>query len=136
MALSEHEQRMLDELERHLYEHDADVMPTVEEHAPSLSTRSLVLTFLAVAAGLGVILAGVAFQLPLLGVLGFALMVLGVAMALSRRPAESAERPAEAPTSPAGGAHRAATGAREPHGPSFMDKLDERWDRRQQNPGA
>lgn len=128
MALSEHEQRMLDELERHLYEHDADVVPTAEQSAPSVSTRGLVLTCLAVAAGLGVILAGVALQQPLLGVLGFALMVLGVATALSRGggPRDGAGAP------PAGG----ASAARGERGPSFMDKLDERWDRRQQHPGA
>lgn len=133
MALSEHEQRLLDEMERQLYANDADVVSTEPSAAPSLSTRSLVLMCLAVAAGIGVILLGVAFQQPIVGVIGFALMLLGVASvgagktskgdARLTRPTN--KRPAGSGAGPEGRSSNAQSG-----GQRFMDQLDERWDRR------
>ena len=135
MALSEHEQRLLDEMERQLYANDADVVSTEPAAAPSISTRSLVIMCLAVAAGIAVILLGVALQQPIIGVIGFALMVLGVASVSAGKPKTGEERvsnqgsrssgPANTGASASGRSTRGGFG-----GQSFMDQLDERWDRR------
>lgn len=120
MPLSEQEQRLLDEMERHLMGGDADVV-TADGSGRSLSYRNLVLGALLVVAGLGGIIAGVASQLIIIGVLGFVVMLGGVVLAItplrSSRPAAPAEPSARGP---------------KPVRPSFMDRMNDRWDRRHQ----
>lgn len=137
MALSEREQQLLDELERHLYGDTAPrPAPTESSAAPALSLGQVVRAVLAGAAGLGIILAGIALGQPLIGVAGFAVMVVAVSAALVTRRRGADQRSArESGTAaprraeqPARGRAETASGPRQ----SFMEKLDERWDRRQQ----
>ncbi|GAA3648744.1 DUF3040 domain-containing protein [Microbacterium marinilacus] len=129
MPLSEQEQRLLDEMERHLMQNDADVV-SAPAGAQVLSYRNLIYGAILVLAGLGAIIAGIALwrsSLPLglsLGVVGFAAMVGGVVLAV--RPVKGSETPARA----AGGKP-----ARAPRQASFMDRVNERWDRRQNGDG-
>jgi hypothetical protein len=120
MPLSEQEQRLLDEMERHLLHNDADVVS-----APSgdrtLSYRNLVYGALLVLAGIGGLVAGVIIGDQwgiVVGVIGFAAMLAGVMVAVTpvRRPASTVqtERPA----------------AKRPESASFMDRMNDRWDRR------
>lgn len=130
MALSEQEQRLLDEMERHLYQNEADVMSTTPRSSASISTRSVVLAILAVAVGLGVVIAGLAVQhpviSPIIGVSGFVVMLLGVLLAFrGRRGAASNDANLGAGPSPkreSPGAGSSSSG--------FMDRLEDRWDRR------
>ncbi|HLT66412.1 MAG TPA: DUF3040 domain-containing protein [Microbacterium sp.] len=124
MPLSEQEQRLLDEMERHLMHNDADV---VHAGAPrTLSYRNLLVGALLVLVGLGAVLAGIALWTAtavaavIVGVVGFAAMVFGAILAFS--PAKGSA-PVETPTST-----RAPKGSDS----SFMDKMNDRWDRRQQ----
>lgn len=117
MPLSEQEQRLLDEMERHLMGNDADVV-TADGSGRSLSYRNLVLGALLVIAGLGGIIAGVASQLIFIGVIGFVVMLGGVVLAVT--PLRS--------TAPREPRVREAKSARA----SFMDRINDRWDRRQQ----
>ncbi|MFY9713663.1 MAG: DUF3040 domain-containing protein [Microbacterium sp.] len=121
MPLSEQEQRLLDEMERHLLHNDADVVS-----APSgdraLSYRNLVYGALLLLAGVGALIAGVALGDVLgivVGVIGFATMLAGVMIAVTpvRRttPVSSREGKPAKPQSSA----------------SFMDRMNDRWDRRQ-----
>jgi len=122
MPLSEQEQRLLDEMERHLMSNDTDVVT-----APSraLSYRNIVLGSILVLAGLGALVVGVSvgFNTGVLGiaigVLGFLLMVGGVIFAVT--PMRGAV--ASAPRSTKPRATRASGG-------SFMDRMNDRWDRR------
>ncbi|GGH40437.1 DUF3040 domain-containing protein [Microbacterium album] len=126
MPLSEQEQRLLDEMERHLMQNDADVV-SAPAGAQVLSYRNLIYGAILVLAGLGAIIAGIALwsgSLALgltLGVIGFAAMLGGVILALS-------------PVKGSGATVRGASvgGTRGPSSASFMDRMNERWDRRQQ----
>lgn len=123
MALSEHEQRLLDEMERRFYQSEADVLPTSGASRPALSYRMIVLGTLIALAGVGVMVAGVAAQLLWLGLIGFAAMVAGVVLFFTRREKEigvtdeSSARSSAAPKSAA---------AKE----SLSDRMERRWNER------
>jgi hypothetical protein len=127
MPLSEQEQRLLEEMERNLYKNDADFVATVGGAGRGRPNyRAIVLGVLLAVAGAGALIGGVASHLTIVGVLGFALMFVGVLVAItpSRRNASSAPLPGMSGTA---GAPRQA----KPRG-GFMDRLNERWDRRQE----
>lgn len=126
MPLSEQEQRLLDEMERHLLHNDADIVS-----APSgdrtLSYRNLVYGAVLLLVGIGALVAGVALggQLGgvvsvIIGVIGFAAMVGGVILAATPVRRSGQPRAKAAPT-----AQTASSSA------SFMDRMNDRWDRRQ-----
>ncbi|MBV0895115.1 DUF3040 domain-containing protein [Microbacterium sp. NC79] len=139
MPLSEQEQRMLDEMERNLLRTDADVVSATPTGAP-LNYRNLVLGAVFVVVGLGAMVAGVAMFQSLgssqfigiiVGLLGFALMFFGVVYAV--RPSAKTEIPAHLEDSFASSssAHRGSaprTGSKQS---GFMDRMNDRWDRRQ-----
>ncbi|MFJ4158361.1 DUF3040 domain-containing protein [Microbacterium testaceum] len=126
MPLSEQEQRLLDEMERHLMSNDTDV---VSAPSRALSYRNIVLGSILVLAGLGALVAGVSigfntgFVGIAVGVLGFLLMVGGVIFAVT--PTRGA-----VPAAPAAAKPRPARAS----GSSFMDRMNERWDRRHDGP--
>ncbi|HAN23710.1 MAG: hypothetical protein CMH36_02950 [Microbacterium sp.] len=119
MPLSEQEQRLLDEMERHLMSNDADVV-TAGGGARSLSYRNIVIGVLLFVVGLGGVVAGVSTQLIVIGVIGFAVMLAGVILAVT--PTRTGRVRASRPS--------AATPRQS--GRSFMDRMNDRWDRRQQ----
>jgi len=119
MPLSEQEQRLLDEMERNLYQNDADFVATVSGRRGRPSYRSVVLGVIIAVVGIVVLLTGVIVHLPLIGVLGFAVMFGGVLFAIA-----PPRRLAAAPSAPRA---KASAGKR---GTSFMDALNERWDKR------
>jgi hypothetical protein len=129
MPLSEQEQRLLDEMERSLYQNDADFVATVgARRGGRPNYTSLVVGILVGLAGIGLLVAGVAISQPLVGVLGFAVMFAGVLVAITPRRGGG--------SSSVGGATRPTAGrpgAKRPdrRGGSFMDTLNRRWDRRQ-----
>lgn len=127
MPLSEQEQRLLDEMERHLLHNDADVVS-----APSgdrtLSYRNLVYGAVLLLLGVGALVAGVALGGTLdgvlsivVGVIGFAAMLAGVILAAT---------PVRRTTAAGTRAAKAAKPTRQASG-SFMDRMNDRWDRRQ-----
>jgi hypothetical protein len=127
MPLSEQEQRLLEEMERNLYKNDADFVATVGGSGRGRPNyRAIVIGVLLAVAGAGALIGGVASQLLIVGVLGFALMFVGVLVAItpSKRGPVAATPMAGASSSTARPAPRARSG--------FMDRLNERWDRRQE----
>ncbi|TYL51092.1 DUF3040 domain-containing protein [Agromyces mariniharenae] len=125
MPLSEQEQRLLEEMERNLYRNDADFVHAVggvRGRRPNY--RSIVLGVLLAVAGIGALIAGVALQLLIVGVIGFALMFGGVLLAIT--PGKRGAT-APAPAEPTAGSPK---GKRS--GGGFMDRLNDRWDRRQE----
>lgn len=114
MALSDDERRVLEEMERQLRAGNSDV---VDITAPRRINATFV-TFgvLMIVAGIAILLSGIMSQVPLIGVLGFGVMVAGVLLSTSgSRPSPSSTR---SPSSPSGPAKRTRS--------SFED----RWDRR------
>ena len=124
MPLSEQEQRLLDEMERSLYHNDADFVATVNPRRGKPNYTVLVIGVIVAVLGIATLVAGVIVRQPLVGVLGFAVMFVGVLLAVAppRRAASADERIAE----PTPGRKTSSSSA------SFMDNLNERWDRRQE----
>ena len=92
MPLSEQEQRLLEEMERSLYHNDADfVAGAGARHGRPTYTR-IVAGVLVGVVGLATLIAGVGVRLPIVGVLGFVLMFVGVLVALTP-PRSAAPRP-------------------------------------------
>ncbi|MFJ6652691.1 DUF3040 domain-containing protein [Microbacterium sp. NPDC091313] len=122
MPLSEQEQRLLDEMERHLMRNEADV---VTAPGRALSYRYIVLGTLLVLAGLSSLVLGVVLGMNpwgiVLGVGGFVVMLGGVVLAVT--PSRGAPPIATASSAPRATARPGA---------SFMDRLNDRWDRRQE----
>ncbi len=76
MPLSEHEQRLLDEIEQALYAEDPKFASSVRSARPRNRARTLLaLSVIGVLVGLAVVLVGLTANLILLGVLGFVLIV-------------------------------------------------------------
>jgi hypothetical protein len=89
VPLSEHEQRLLDQIEQALYAEDPKFASSVRSARSGLRARRwIILAGFGVAAGLAVVLVGLATKIVVLGVLGFVL-ILGscvyIATALSNR---------------------------------------------------
>ncbi|MET0735861.1 MAG: DUF3040 domain-containing protein [Microbacterium sp.] len=122
MPLSEQEQRLLDEMERHLMRNDADVVSAPRD-GRTLSYRNIVYGTVLVLLGLGGLLVGVAIPLIVVGVIGFAVMLGGVILAVT--PTRGALRP---PVEPVGKPAKPRSSA------SFMDRMNDRWDKRHEGP--
>ena len=76
MPLSEHEQRLLDEIEQALYAEDPKFAQSVRSaRAKSRTRRSIVLSAAGVLVGLALVLVGLVAQLIPLSVVGFVLVV-------------------------------------------------------------
>ncbi len=125
MPLSEHEQRLLEEMERNLYQNDADFVATVAGRRGKPNYRLIVIGALLAVAGVAALVAGVIVRQPIIGVVGFGLMLGGVLMVISPGRG-SAEQPSAAPGSTAG--------SRAPRS-SWMQTMNERWERRQDERG-
>jgi hypothetical protein len=139
VPLSEHEQRLLDQIERALYQEDPKFASTVRQtDLRSHMKRRLVKAALVLVLGFGVLLFGVTrppgLAQALIGIAGFALMVgaLVLAMTAWKRMGQGAVtvtpesdprqtgptgRPARPPKS------KSASGG-------FMTRFEERWKRR------
>lgn len=118
MPLSEQEQRLLEEMERSLYQNDADFVATVNPRRGKPNYRVLAVGVLVAVLGIATLVAGVIIQLPIVGVLGFAVMFVGVLLAVTP-PRSSTEAP------------RPRSGSRPARSSGFMDSLNDRWDKRQ-----
>ena len=97
MALSEHEERMLKELERALYEDDPRFASNIRDawHKGLHTARTGVFAVLVVL-GIIAIVAGVAIPMSILGIAGFALLLgglYGIIMAMSSARKSGAEAP-------------------------------------------
>lgn len=117
MPLSEHEQKLLEQLEKQLHEDDPKFANSMgSDPGRSWSTRHVVIGVLCALAGVFLLLVGVTLQNILVGVLGFIVMGGGVYFATLR-----------SNTSTNGAKPAGKTGKQRS---SFMSSLEERWDER------
>ncbi|PTT63121.1 DUF3040 domain-containing protein [Arthrobacter sp. HMWF013] len=120
MPLSEHEQKLLEQLEKQLHEDDPKFANSMgSDPGRTWSTRHIVIGVLCALAGIALLLVGVTTQLIIVGVLGFVVMGAGVYFATMRN--------ASAPKQNAGPGK-----AGKPRS-SFMSSLEERWDERRRD---
>ncbi|MFP5365254.1 MAG: DUF3040 domain-containing protein [Actinomycetes bacterium] len=119
MPLSEHEQKLLEQLEKQLHEDDPKFANSMgSDPGRSWSTRHVVIGVLGALAGVFLLLVGVTLQNIFVGVLGFVVMGGGVYYATMRSTAAAAKPGSKAGRKP--GKQRS----------SFMSNLEERWDER------
>ncbi|QIM18318.1 DUF3040 domain-containing protein [Leucobacter coleopterorum] len=118
MALSEHEQRLLDEMERGFYRSEADVMQTASVRRTRTNYRSLVLGTIVCIVGIGVLIGGVAAQQLWLGLIGFATMLGGVLLMFARGPDAEATDEEGSPMK------------KKEERESFSERMERRWDER------
>lgn len=125
MPLSDEEARLLQQLEQSLAAEDPDFASTLRGSAFAARNRRIAaLGALGFVAGIAVLFAGVVSALTWVGVLGF-LAMLGSAYVFAgawRRGALTAEESGERPA--------AGRGPRQARG-SFSERMEERWQRRQ-----
>ena len=133
MPLSEHEQRMLEQMERALYAEDPKFATALEGSGLRTYTRRRV--YQAVAGflvGIALLMAGMVAQQVWLSVVGF-LVMLGCAV-LAVTGWRKAPKPGEQAAGAAGAAPRAGRQGRARR--SMMDRIEERWQRRRDEQGG
>ncbi|MBA3489190.1 MAG: DUF3040 domain-containing protein [Longispora sp.] len=122
MPLSEHEQRLFEEIERSLAG-DAKFASAVRANDPSYrSRRRLVAAVGLLVIGLALLVLGPVSKTPLLGVAGFVVMLGSVVFGLQ------SQRRAQRPELRAVGGQ--ATRRTRQRKSTFVDRLEERWRRR------
>ena len=125
MPLSEHEQRLLEEMERNLYQNDADFVATVSGRRGKPNYRLIVIGALLAIAGVAALVAGVIVRQPLIGVVGFGFMLGGVLLVIS---------PGRNPDGTSASGSTTARSARNSR-VSWMSTINDRWERRQDERG-
>ena len=141
MPLSEHEQRLLDQIERALYQDDPKFASTVRSsdlrtHMKRRLRRAAVI----LAVGFVLLLAGVVTNYVVVGVAGFVVMLIALLLALSswkRLGSTSPTLRAVGADGTPGPARRPAKAGRQPKtrksgssGGSLLGRLEERWNKR------
>lgn len=116
MALSEQEQKMLDELERGLYASDANLAHKLGKPG-SFSPRRIVSGLAIAVIGISLLVVAVMIQLAIFGVVGFLVMLAGLALASG----------AKTPGTPKPSTTSQTSKPKAPKGSFFED----RWDKRQ-----
>ncbi|MDJ1370388.1 DUF3040 domain-containing protein [Gulosibacter molinativorax] len=130
MALSEQEQRLLEEMERSLYQNDADVVSTTPKGGPVVSAKAVTIIVLSVVVGLGIVIGGMASTYWWIGLIGFVVMIAGIFWAL--RGSNSSGKGMTSGSSAAGpSASKGSSAKPRKTGGSFMDRVEDRWERRQ-----
>jgi len=127
MPLSEQEQRLLEEMERSLYHNDADFVATVSGRRSRPNYTMVVVGVLVIVLGIGALAAGVITKLAVIGILGFAIMIVGALLIFSPRDAAAGSSSATSAPRPGG----RGAGKRPGSSSSFMDRINERWEKRQ-----
>jgi UPF0716 family protein affecting phage T7 exclusion len=110
VPLSEHEHRLLEQIEQALYAEDPKF--------------AIIRAGIALVAGLGVLLAGVVTKLVWLGVIGFVLMLVAASFAVASWQRMAGPRRAASQVKPA-----TSTAAKR----SVVQRLEDRWQRRQED---
>jgi hypothetical protein len=138
VPLSEHEQRLLDQIERALYQEDPKFASTVRQ--TDLRThmkRRLLKAAVVLVVGFAVLITGAVVQQYLVGIAGFAIMVAALLLAMTAYKRMGQGTTALGPEAPAADARRPASGRSQRSRPQrpqgsggLVSRLEERWRRR------
>lgn len=131
MALSEQERKLLEQLEASLQADDPQFADTLSGRGElRVHRRRAALAGLGFVVGLAALLGGIPLH-PLVGVAGFAIMVVAAIVGIGAWQRAGEDEPGQRPRTPRPG------GPSSPRHDSqeFMDKLEERWRKRQQGGG-
>ena len=121
MALSDREQQLLEQMERALSSEDPRFASALGGSMTNrMASKSIGIAVIGVVVGIGSLLTAVTLSIPALGVVGFLAIVAGFYFAnLGVKSSPAAGKPSK-PSSPS------TSGG-------FMQGLEDRWDRRQDN---
>jgi hypothetical protein len=131
VPLSEHEQRMLEQMERALYAEDPKFASALEGTGLRTFTRRRV--YQAVAGflvGVALLIGGMIAKLTWVGVAGFLVMLACAVLAVTGW--RKAAKPLDQPPPPLGpdGRHHRLGRRHQPRRGKVMDRIEERWQRR------
>jgi Protein of unknown function (DUF3040) len=142
VPLSEHEQRQLEQIEQALYSDYPKLAQSVRSQDPKIHyKRRVVEAAIGFLIGVGMLLAGVISKIIPVGVGGFLVMLACAMWALTSwrhmggivsGQGLGVARPAEAPRGRRKGHSKARRRSRDKARLSFMERLEERWRRRQE----
>jgi hypothetical protein len=149
VPLSEEELRLLEQMERALVEEDPKFASTLRGTTLRQSARrKAILAGVVFVGGIVVLMTGVIAEQPIVGILGFLVMLVSATIGLTvlrgqrGAPAGEASRPQAGQASGRGGftvieGGRAGKQRRLRHhtGGSFMERMEERWRRRREDNG-
>ncbi len=137
MPLSEHEQRLLEQMERALYAEDPKFASSLKGRDPrSNFRRRVVLAAFGFVIGVVLLMAGLVAKTTLVSVLGFLMMLGSALFALtSYRRVATANRLGVVEASGDVRRPQPAAPRRTRDQRSFMDRLEERWNRRRDENG-
>ena len=120
MPLSEHEQRLLDQIEQALYAEDPKFASAVRSaRSRSRARRSITLAILGVIVGLGLVLVGLVTSVIVVSVIGFVLVVAAVGFGVQSLRNRTSGPDAGAPT-----------GGRAPRPSGLRTRMEDRLRRR------
>ena len=133
MPLSEHEERMLDQIERALEAEDPKFAHTVRTSDPRVHyKRRAIKAALGFLLGVALLLAGVISKIIEVGVAGFLVMLASSMWALTSWRRIGAGPATPRPPSVTQLKRRRRRRQRRPGGQGFMERMEERWRRRQE----
>ncbi len=143
MPLSEHEQRLLEQMERALYAEDPKFATSMRsERSAAGDRRRVALGVVGLLIGLGLLVAGVAAKLVIVGVAGFLLMVGGLWLAISalNRGGDATPNPTPGAAPPptdinSRGSGRTRRPKQRRSGESLTDRMEARWRKRRETGG-
>jgi len=139
VPLSEHEQRLLEQMERALHQEDPKLSSTLRQGSNrSVDGRHVLLGSVLVVLGLAGLLGGVMTNLVVLGVVGFLLMLggtlfIGAAFRAPEKPNSETGNGEGGSASPGGRSKNQS----KPKGSAggFMSKVEDRWRKRRETDG-
>lgn len=137
VPLSDHEQRVLEQMEQALYAEDPRFASNLRSTRNGTATRrrAVIGTLLAIA-GLGLVVLAVAYQMIWLGGLGFGAMVLGGAWVFAPRPHTNTLGAVQPDGTVSSGSTAVKRGEPKKSKPSgrpggtFMQRMEQRWEKR------
>ena len=143
MPLSEHEQRLLEQMERALYAEDPKFASSLRGKDPrSNFRRRVLLAGVGFVIGVVLLMTGLVTQVILVSLVGFLLMLASAFFAVTsyRAVTTAAQLGVVDPTGVRRPPHTASGGGssrrqRSASGPGFMARMEERWNRRRDENG-
>ncbi|MCD7102058.1 DUF3040 domain-containing protein [Pseudoclavibacter sp. 13-3] len=126
MPLSDHEQKLLEEMERNLYQAESDEVST-DQVPRSLNRMAVVLGVIGAVIGLALLLWAVSAKLIVVGVIGFVLIVASIIWAMRPRPVSTQSTSSDPDRHDASHSSNQAKSAK---GDSMGQRIEDRWNRR------
>jgi hypothetical protein len=128
VPLSDHEQKLLEQMEQALYADDPKFASNLRTAGTGATRKRAALGVLAVLAGLGLLVLGVATS-PAVGVAGFTVMLIGAVITYSAFTGGPTVSTDEVDENPDVKAFRAKT-QKAPKNANFMNRMEDRWRKR------